>query len=120
MYVCMHVYMYVSACMHICIYVYKNLPRNPIVKLTHPRRGDSQGQKTFLAFSADKQIFRPATFLKRDSNMAFFCEHSEIFQNTFYEEHLQGAASKIKDFTSKKPSLSVIFNFCFDLIKNNL
>ena len=32
-----------------------NLPVNVIARLPHPRRGDSQGQKTFLAPSADKQ-----------------------------------------------------------------
>ena len=36
----MHVYMYV--------YIY-------IVRLPHPRSGDSQGKETFLAPSADKQ-----------------------------------------------------------------
>ena len=37
------------------IYIYTNLPVNPIVTLQHPRSGDSQGQETFLAPSADKQ-----------------------------------------------------------------
>ena len=37
------------------IYIYTNLPVNAIVRLPHPRRGDSQGQETFLAPSADKQ-----------------------------------------------------------------
>ena len=32
-----------------------NLPVNAIVRLPHPRGGDSQDQKTFLAPSADKQ-----------------------------------------------------------------
>ena len=35
--------------------VYTNLPVNDTVRLPHPRSGDSQGQETFLAFSADKQ-----------------------------------------------------------------
>ena len=35
---------------------YTNLPVNIIVRLPHPRSGDSQGQETFLTPSADKQI----------------------------------------------------------------
>ena len=35
--------------------IYTNLPVNNIVRLPHPRSGDSQGQETFLAPSADKQ-----------------------------------------------------------------
>ena len=35
--------------------IYKNLPVDVIVRLPHPRSGDSQGQETFLAPSADKQ-----------------------------------------------------------------
>ena len=35
--------------------MYTNLPVNAIVRLAHPRSGDSQGQETFLAPSADKQ-----------------------------------------------------------------
>ena len=34
---------------------FTNLPVNVIVRLPHPRSGDSQGQETFLAPSADKQ-----------------------------------------------------------------
>ena len=37
------------------IFVYTNLPVNAIVRLPHPRSGDSQGQKAFSAPSADKQ-----------------------------------------------------------------
>ena len=40
---------------YIYIYIYTNLPVNAIVRLPHPRSGDSQGQETFLAPSADKQ-----------------------------------------------------------------
>ena len=35
--------------------IHTNLPVNVIARLLHPRIGDSQGQKTFLAPSADKQ-----------------------------------------------------------------
>ena len=35
--------------------IYTNLPVDVIVRLPHPRSGDSQGQETFLAPSADKQ-----------------------------------------------------------------
>ena len=35
--------------------IHRNLPMDVIVRLTHPRSGDSQYQKTFLAPSADKQ-----------------------------------------------------------------
>ena len=37
------------------IHIYANLPVNVIVRLPHLWSGDSQGQKTFLASSADKQ-----------------------------------------------------------------
>ena len=39
---------------YIYIYIYTNLPVNTIVRLPHPRSGDSQGQETFLATSASK------------------------------------------------------------------
>ena len=35
--------------------IYTNLPVTDIVRLPHSRNGDSQGQETFLAPSADKQ-----------------------------------------------------------------
>ena len=37
------------------LYMYTNLPVNAIVRLPHPRSGDSRGQETFLAPSTDKQ-----------------------------------------------------------------
>ena len=37
------------------MYIYTNLSVNAIVRLPHPWSGDSQGQETFLAPSADKQ-----------------------------------------------------------------
>ena len=37
------------------MYIYTNFPVNAIARLPHPWRGDSQGQKTFLAPLADKQ-----------------------------------------------------------------
>ena len=36
-------------------HIYTNLQVNATVRLPHPRSGDSQGQETFLAPSADKQ-----------------------------------------------------------------
>ena len=36
-------------------YIYANLPQNSIVRLSHPRRGDSQGLETFLAPFTDMQ-----------------------------------------------------------------
>ena len=41
--------------MYIYIYIYTDLPVNVILRLPHPRSGDSQGQEKFLAPSADKQ-----------------------------------------------------------------
>ena len=38
--------------------MYTNLPVNAMVRLPHPWSGDSRGQETFLAPSADK---KPAT-----------------------------------------------------------
>ena len=37
-------------------HIYTNLQANTIVRLPHPRSGDSQSQETFFAPSADKQI----------------------------------------------------------------
>ena len=37
------------------LYIYTSLPVNAIVRLPHTRSGDSQGQETFPAPSADKQ-----------------------------------------------------------------
>ena len=45
----MYIYIYIH------IYVHTNLPVNVIIRLPHPRSGDSQGQETFLAPSTDKQ-----------------------------------------------------------------
>ena len=47
--ICVYIYIYIY------IYIYTNLPVNAIVRLPHPRSGDSQGQETSLATSADKQ-----------------------------------------------------------------
>ena len=35
--------------------IYRNLPVNIIVRLPNPQSGDSHGEDTFLALSADKQ-----------------------------------------------------------------
>ena len=40
---------------YIYIYIYTNLPVSAIVRIPHPRSGDSYGQETFLAPSADRQ-----------------------------------------------------------------
>ena len=57
MYVCVNIYIYIIY-IYIYIYTYTNLPLNVIVRLPHPQSGDSQGQETFLAPSADKQTCR--------------------------------------------------------------
>ena len=41
--------------LYIYIYIYTNLPVDVIVRLPHLRSGDSQGQETFLAPTADTQ-----------------------------------------------------------------
>ena len=51
-YIYIYIYIYIY---NIYIYIYANLPVNAIVRLPHPRSGDSQGQETFLAPPADKQ-----------------------------------------------------------------
>ena len=48
-----YIYIYIFSYMY--IHTYANLPINVRVRLPHPRSGDSQGQETFLAPSADKQ-----------------------------------------------------------------
>ena len=46
--------MYICVCVYIYIYIYK-FTSDVIVRLPQPPSGDSQGQETFLAPSADKQ-----------------------------------------------------------------
>ena len=64
--ICVYLYIYIYIYIYIYMYIYleridivynkfTNLPVNVIVRLPHPRSGDSQGQETFLAPSADKQ-----------------------------------------------------------------
>ena len=53
--VCMW-YIWYDIYIYIYIYLYLNLQRNAVAKLFHPWSRDSQGQETFLAPSADKQI----------------------------------------------------------------
>ena len=45
--------MYMQIYMYMYLHIYANVPVNVIVKLPHPRSGDSQ--ETFLAPSADNQ-----------------------------------------------------------------
>ena len=48
-YIYLNIYIYI----YIYIFIYTNLPVNVIVRLPHPRSGDSHSQETFLAPSAD-------------------------------------------------------------------
>ena len=48
-------YIYIYILYNIHIHTHTNLPASDTVSLPHPRSRDSQGQKTFLAPSADKQ-----------------------------------------------------------------
>ena len=50
-----YIYIYIYTPIIYDIYANANLPVNAIARLPHPRTGDSQGQETFLAPSADKQ-----------------------------------------------------------------
>ena len=50
-YIYMHIYIYI----YIYAYIYASLPRHAIVRISHPRSRDSQGQETFSAPSANKQ-----------------------------------------------------------------
>ena len=61
-YIYIYIYnIYIYIYIYICIYGihielrFTNLRVDVIVRLPHPRTGDSQGQETFLAPSADKQ-----------------------------------------------------------------
>ena len=40
-------------------------------------------------FDIKSRAFRPATLLKKDSDTGAFCEICEIFNNTYFEEHLR-------------------------------
>ena len=46
---------YIKYIVYINIHKFTSLPVNAIVRLPHPRSGDSQGQATFLALSAAKK-----------------------------------------------------------------
>ena len=54
-YIYIYIYIYEYIYIYIYIYIYTNLLVNAIVRLPYFRNGDSQGQETFLAPSADKQ-----------------------------------------------------------------
>ena len=49
------IHTYINIYIYIYIYISTNLPLDVSFRLSHPRSGDSQGQETFLALSADKQ-----------------------------------------------------------------
>ena len=57
-----------------------------------------------ISFLIKMQAFRVPALLKRDSNAGVFCEHWEIFKNTYFEEHLRTAASE--SFTWFFPALT--------------
>ena len=42
-----------------------------------------------------------ATLNKKDSNTGVFCEFCKIFENTYFEEHLQAAASVVNFYLKK-------------------
>ena len=50
-----YIYIYTNTQIYKYIQIYTNLPVDVIVRLPHPRSGDSQGQEMFLAPSADNQ-----------------------------------------------------------------
>ena len=50
-----YIYIYTNTQIYKYIQIYTNLPVDVIVRLPHPRSGDSQGQEMFLAPSTDKQ-----------------------------------------------------------------
>ena len=51
-----------------------------------------------LLFNKNAGLQNPS-FLKRDSNISVFCEHWEIFKNTYFQEYLGTAASEIFTWT---------------------
>ena len=70
----MYIYIYTY------IYMYANLPVNAIVRLPHPWSGDSKGQETFLAPSADKptrnydtecSIHQPSLSTQRSKGLSY-------------------------------------------------
>ena len=70
----MHIYIYI--CKYICIYT--NVPVYSIVRLLHPRSGDSQDQEAFIATSVDNQtsnydiecsIFHPSLSTLRSNGL---------------------------------------------------
>ena len=54
-YIYIYIYVYIYIYIYVCIYIHANLPVDEIVRPPHTSSGDSQGQKTFLAPSVDKQ-----------------------------------------------------------------
>ena len=67
---------------------------NAIVRLPHPRSGDSQGQETFLAPSADKQT----------RNYDIECSNIYIYIYMLFKEILVDIKIKFK--------LCIYLNFC--------
>ena len=74
--------MMTCVCVYIYIYIHTNLPVNAIVRLPNPRSGDSQGQKTFLAPSADKQIRNHDTRVLKYYIQISIYIYIQLMQNT--------------------------------------
>ena len=58
LYIFIYIFIYIYIYIYICIYI-----RNAIVRLPYLRSGDSQGQETFSATSAEKQTRNHDTVL---------------------------------------------------------
>ena len=70
---------------YIYLYVYTNLPVSDIVGLPHPRSGDSHGQETFLAPSADKQTCNYDT--ECSNHYMYTYIHMHLYTHFFLKQH---------------------------------
>ena len=69
---------------------------------------DFTGKHPFSSFFLIKlQAWRPATLLKKTPAQIFSCEICRIFKNTYFQEHLQTAASDDDPFNCLNHVLSV-------------
>ena len=83
-----YVYIYI----YTYLYMHANLPVNAIIRLPHPWSGDSKGQETFLAPSADKptrnydtecSIHQPSLSTQRSKGLSYIkMKYIQIYKYT--------------------------------------
>ena len=71
-------------------YMYLNLPRNAIIRLSHSWDWDSQSQETFLALPAEKQYWFTITKTVPDNTQKIMLPNYTFNQEAAYAPNLTG------------------------------